>query len=194
MYEIKEWPVRVYRKSSRGWQMLVPKNAKGRRCRVSASLREGCILIPRVKVRIHLRKKKDDCHDEKSKQQMLVQVIRRRDAVAVSGIEPLRTAIVLKFRSEEECKEFADGICLLNPSQALEDSTPPVTGNRKSDGRHGDESTKQDVLSYIARLINDPSFLAYVHGLENCLTSTEDGKQMLDALAKSNPSKPEDTC
>ena len=106
----------------------------------------------------------------------------------------------MSFRNERECLEFCDRLLELNPAldndaMDLVDSSERRGGNRRQRQRElrqdpdyllpsGDlRHAGQETLSYVVRLLNDPSFSDFVDRLESFLTSSSDGSQMLDALA-----------
>ena len=44
------------------------------------------------------------------------------------------------------------------------------------------QQEQDEVMSYIVRLMHEPSFLQLVHKIENLVTNTTDGNKMLQAL------------
>jgi hypothetical protein len=96
--------------------------------------------------------------------------------------------LVLKFRSEQDCLEFADRFTALNPPKVL--STEGDAAAESGGGnltRHVDSNDQsQEVLFYIARLLHDQDFVDYVNSLESCLASSADGAKILEVLTEAS--------
>jgi len=118
-------------------------------------------------------------------------------STAAPAPAPPGRTIALVFRSEQECLDFSDRLLALNPPPKKKSddglvgsATSAAAGSdvaAAADHQHQREDDNDDgvVLSYVARLLNDPQFLGFVQGLESRLNSSEDGKLMLDALSSS---------
>lgn len=180
----KEWPVHLFRKTAKGWEKMQPKNKRNQLVVIKAKPREGCIVILRLRIRVSLASRKGSQEEEDESRSV---VIRRRSSIFISSNQGLK-ALVLKFRSEQDCIEFADRFIALNPPKAL--STEGDTAAESGDGnltRHVDSNDQsQEVLFYIARLLHDQDFVDYVNNLESCLTSSVDGAKILEVLTKAS--------
>jgi hypothetical protein len=180
----KEWPVHLFRKTAKGWEKMQPKNNHNQLIVVNARPREGCIVFLRLRIRVSLTSSRKGSQEEDESRSV---VIRRRSSIFISSNQGLK-ALVLKFRSEQDCLEFADRFTALNPPKLL--STEGDTA-AESDGenltRHVDSNDQsQEVLFYIARLLHDQDFVDYVNNLESCLSSSVDGAKILEVLSKAS--------
>ena len=135
-------------------------------------------------------------------------VIRRGDSILLINRRRTR-AMVLKFRSIDDCLSFSDRFIQLNPwpttcndnsaktttriggAHATATSAGSTTTNRNNNNRatqaeqeqqQQQEQEQDEVMSYIVRLMHEPSFLQLVHKIENLVTNTTDGNKMLQAL------------
>ena len=169
-----EWPVSIFRKTTIGWERMVPKNKKGQIAIVKASARKDCIVVRRLRLRVSVISTKSE-----DQQQNRSVVVRRRDSILVSSSKSVR-ALVFKFATENDCKEFSDRFIAQNPHALLKNNVSDDGWAHVQDK----QSQARDILSYIARLLQDPDFSHYIDGLENCLSSSEDGIKMLNALVK----------
>lgn len=168
----KEWSVQLYRLSATGWVVMRAKTAKGHPKSIKATVSQGSILIPAVNFRFYLTPKEG----ETTAKEQNINVIRRHQCVLIdkeSGAT--RRTIVLKFQSPQDALEFSDCLVALNPPKKLLEPK-----------NLGENATTGEVTSFVARLMNDPDFLDFVYNLEQTLTDSDDGAQMLQALATSN--------
>lgn len=164
------YPVRVFRKSSEGWQRMKGANSKGQYVRIVASPSKGSILLEQIKVRISL-----SYVSEAGTRSCPVN--RRRRMLLISVSEPSKI-LGLLFRAEKDCLAFTDRLMVLNPSLV---ASQPRSEDPSSPASTADSS--EIVNSYVARLLNEPEFIQFVNGLESTLAATEDGEKMLQALA-----------
>jgi hypothetical protein len=180
----KEWPVHLLRKTAKGWEKMQPKNNRNQLVVVKAKPREGCIVILRLRIRVSLTSRKGSQEEEDESRSV---VIRRRSNIFISSNQGLK-ALVLKFRSEQDCLEFADRFTALNPPKVL--STEGDAASESGGGnltRHVDSNDQsQEVLFYIARLLHDQDFVDYVNSLESCLASSADGAKILEVLTEAS--------
>jgi hypothetical protein len=167
----KEWIVQVIRQTSEGRVRMEARNSEGKLVPVAVQVKRGSITIPRVKMRLELNSRRNDKANEKNAN---ITVRRRRDTVAIGGDGRMQR-ILLKFRSEKECRDFSDHFVALNPPAILAAST--------KESLAADQIEESgEALSYMMRLLNEPEFVSYVDHLENYLMSSEDGQQMLNAF------------
>jgi hypothetical protein len=175
----KEWPVHLSRKTAKGWEQMHPKNSRNQLVVVKATPREGCIVFLRLRIRVSLNSRKGSQEEDESQSV----VIRRRSSIFISsGLK----ALVLKFRSEQDCLEFADRFTALNPPKVLSTEGDRALESRgRNLARHvASNDQSQEVLFYIARLLHDQDFVDYVNNLESCLASSADGAKILEVLTK----------
>jgi hypothetical protein len=146
--------------------------------------REGCIVFLRLRIRVSLTSRSKGSQEEDESRSV---VIRRRSNIFISSNQGLK-ALVLKFRSEQDCLEFADRFTALNPSQILStEENQAVESGGGNLTRHVDsDDQSQEVLFYIARLLHDQDFVDYVNNLESCLASSADGAKILEVLTKAS--------
>jgi len=169
-----EWPVSIFRKTTIGWERMMPKNKIGQIAIVKASPRKDCIVVRRLRLRVSVASANDK--DERKSRSV---VVRRRSSILVSSNKSVR-ALVFKFATEKDCMEFSDRFIAHNPHALLKTDTLDDDWVHVQDK----ESQARDVLSYIARLLHDPDFANYIESLEKCLSSSEDGTRMLEGLVK----------
>jgi hypothetical protein len=175
----KEWPVALFRKTAKAGEKMQPKNNRNQLVVVKATPREGCIVFLRLRIRVSLTSHKVSQNEDESRSV----VIRRRSSIFISSNQGLK-ALVLKFRSEQDCLEFADRFMALNPPKVLSTEGDTAGGNLT---RHVDSNDQsQEVLFYIARLLHDQDFVDYVNNLESCLASSADGAKILEVLTKAS--------
>jgi hypothetical protein len=180
----KQWPVHLFRKTTKGWEKMQPKNSRNQLVVVKATPREGCIVLLRLRIRVSLTPRKSGQEEDESRSV----VVRRRASIFISSNQGLK-ALVLKFRSEQDCLEFADRFTALNPPKALlvskeVDDTVAESGGQNLTRHIDSHDQSQEVLFYIARLLHDQDFVDYVNNLESCLASSTDGAKILDVLTK----------
>jgi hypothetical protein len=180
----KEWPVHLFRKTAKGWEKMQPKNNNNQLVVVNAKPREGCIVFLRLRIRVSLTSRNKGSQEEDESRSV---VIRRRSNIFISSNQGLK-ALVLKFRSEQDCLEFADRFTALNPSQLLStEGDTAAEGGGENLSRHVDSNDQsQEVLFYIARLLHDQDFVDYVNNLDSCLASSADGAKILEVLTKAS--------
>jgi hypothetical protein len=180
--EVKDgWPIRVYRKTEQhGWQRMKPTNSQGRTVVIRASPRSGCIVLPRIQVRIRLL----TSTKEGSKENDAV-VVRRRNALLVSSRTRVRS-LVFKFSDVQSCLDFSDRLVELNPSLFRIPRSPSnlnsVFANGTVEGPNLSAAESQQVLSLVGRLLCDEDFKELCHNLESSIRASEDGMQMLATL------------
>jgi hypothetical protein len=204
------FPVRVYRKTELyGWQAMQPKNSQGRRVKVRASPKHGCVVLHRIQVRVRLTSSppptNDTLKDEKdtSERKLAIEVpamndvlvVRRRQCILISS--KLRSrSLVFKFNDLNSCLKFSDQLIQLNPNQTIQtipnldqnyvtawDGTTMKEHNRYEMSR---EKDTQQVLSYVGRLLCDDRFTKFCNNLESNLLSSEDGLDMFNSLIGKN--------
>lgn len=178
-----QWPVHVFRKTSTGWERLRPYNAQGQLVLTHVTPREGCVIFPRLRLRVSL--KSNDSHQYRST------VVRRRNSILLSSSQGVK-AMILRFQSLQECLDFSDRFVALNPLSVATDATKEQRDGTTEDDAAAAEQNQQ-VFFYMARLLHDQDFIDYVDNLEACLSSSEDGMKMLEALTKSATSNNEGT-
>jgi hypothetical protein len=199
------FPVKVYRKTEiYGWQLMRPKNAQGRRVKVKASPKQGCIVLHRIQVRVRLSLplSKDSMQENEGKSGRLrvmddtatndVLVVRRRHCILISSKSRSRS-LIFKFNDLKSCLQFSDQLVQLNPHQTVP-VIPNINRNygKSWDGRSvmkehnsdesGGKNDTQQALSYVARLLCDDQFVTFCNDLESNLLSSEDGLQMFQSL------------
>jgi hypothetical protein len=181
----KEWPVHLFRKTAKGWEKMQPKNKHNQLIVVNAKPREGCIVFLRLRIRVSLTSSRKGSQEEEDESRSVV--VRRRSNIFISSNQGLK-ALVLKFRSEQECLEFADRFMTLNPPKLLsKEGDTAVESGAGNLARHVDSNDQsQEVLFYIARLLHDQDFVDYVNNLESCLSSTADGAKILEVLSNAS--------
>jgi hypothetical protein len=188
----KEWPVHVYRKTEQAWQKMQPTNSHGRTVVIKATPRRSCIVLHRIQVRIRLSassntNSNNDSTSQKEPDESNTFVVRRRDCILISSSQRLRS-LVLRFRDEKACLEFSDLLVTLNPPPerailaGTNDETTEHASNYYDTREHGTIQDRQQVLSYVGRLLHDENFAELVDNLESCISSSEDGARMLFAL------------
>lgn len=199
--EVKDgWPVRVYRKTEmHAWQRMKPNNSQGQTVVLRASPRSGCIVLPRIQVRIRLFSSSNDGSKNND-----VVVVRRRNKLLISSRSRVRS-LVFKFSDLKSCLEFSDRLVELNPTLC---SIPRPSSNLNDflyDVRQVDavRSTNdcpnlipalmsQDVLSLVGRLLCDGDFKDLCNNLESSIRASEDGVQMLSSLISDSKAHPSD--
>jgi hypothetical protein len=183
----KEWPVHLFRKTAKGWEKMQPKNKHNQLIVVNAKPREGCIVFLRLRIRVSLTSSRKGSQEEDESRSV---VVRRRSNIFISSNQGLK-ALVLKFRSEQDCLEFADRFMVLNPPKLISkegDTAAEIGGGNLT--RHVDSNDQsQEVLFYIARLLHDQDFVDYVNNLESCLASSADGAKILEVLSNASGDK-----
>ena len=192
------WPVRVYRKTEQyGWQRMRPKNAQGRTVILRASPRSGCIVLPRIQVRIRLSSSTDETKDND------VLVVRRRNTMLVSSRSRVRS-LVFKFADLRSCLGFSDRLIELNPNHQNVWSIPRTTSQMNgmfsstshdrskniADGTDLSSEENQQVLSLVGRLLCDEDFAKLCNNLESSIRASEDGLQLLSALISDSKALP----
>lgn len=186
----KEWPVHFFRKTSRGWEQMQPRNGDGQLVAVKATPLAGCIVLRKLRVRVSLTTTTastttpQDKSSEAAVQETKSVMVRRRSSILITSNQGLK-AILLKFRTEKDCLDFSDQFIALNPldlciGQANDDTGGGGGTGNLSQVNAGQQS--QEVLFYIARLLHDPDFVNYVDSLESSLESSQDGAKILDVL------------
>eukprot|EP00531_Pseudo-nitzschia_arenysensis_P013352 CAMPEP_0116130408 /NCGR_PEP_ID=MMETSP0329-20121206/8457_1 /TAXON_ID=697910 /ORGANISM="Pseudo-nitzschia arenysensis, Strain B593" /LENGTH=201 /DNA_ID=CAMNT_0003624771 /DNA_START=19 /DNA_END=624 /DNA_ORIENTATION=+ len=185
----KTWPVLVYRKESDGWKkQAYSTSSKNRRRKATVTKmtpvapRKDIIVFPVLRQKFSLQSEKDQgsviCRDNKI---LLVSKLRAR-------------ALLIEFQSLEECLEFSDQFVRMNPRNILPamPRNDSVVRNDRSFNLSQQHNAKphvvvsdeanREVVSWIVKMLHDKSFLSYVQKIENCITETEDGMQILKGL------------
>jgi hypothetical protein len=175
-----EWPVQLYRYTeSDDWQHQQVGGG-----RIAASPRKDCIVIPALRQKFSLLSSEGG---DKSC------VIRRDHCILLVSRRRTR-AMVLQFSSVQDCLDFSDRFVELNPPPAML-SPPTNTTTGTNDDVIAPEAAiqiaaqpaqQEEVVSYLARLLHDDSFLGLVHKLETYLGNTTDGAHILEGLATRN--------
>ena len=106
---ITDFPVRVYRKTELyGWQAMRPKNAQGRRVKITASPKQGCVVLHRIQVRVRLtsatpnnllKEKEENSGRQRAIEDPVlsdVLVVRRRHCILISSKVRSRS-LIFKF-------------------------------------------------------------------------------------------------
>ena len=193
--------VRVYRKTEQyGWQSMRPKNAKGQLAQVRAIPKLGCVVLHRIQVRIRLTTASSSSPQDQSnaadiatraKSSVIaannndVLVVRRRHYILISS--KLRSrSLVFKFKDLKSCLQFSDQLVQLNPNQTIIQRTSPSfdrNGNTLCDeeiptNTLTHEQDMSQILSYVARLLYDDTFIKFCHNLESNVMACEDGVQL----------------
>lgn len=193
----ESWPVQVFRfTTGKGWEAVDNVGNSD----VQATPREGWrIDIPKFKVRIRLFDKQGNSPGYASRRGDQIYCPSRSSSGA-SG------ALILKFRSKEECIAFFDRLVSLNPTKSSRLLSQDKNNNASSTSTHKrrmdpaiDLSSYKDdmavkrrkgnVMSYLVRLLHDDSFLKFVNDIEDSLLSTQDGAAILAAMKRSPETK-----
>ncbi len=185
----KTWSVLLYRKESDGWKKQEYSSSKNRRRNATSTKmtpvapRKDSIVFPVLRQKFSLRSEKDKGS-----------VIRRDNKILL--VSKLRArALLLEFQSLEDCLAFSDQLVRLNPKKLLSPMPQTDIGvcndlstidSRLQNGKTpravvGDEGHRE-VVSWIVKMLHDKSFLSYVQKIENYITETEDGLQILKGL------------
>ena len=189
LIEEKTWPVLLYRRESDGWKKQESssspstRNNRNHTIITSVAPRKDCIVFPTLRQRFSMKSVIDRGT-----------VIRRGDKILLISKRRAR-ALLLQFQSMEDCLAFSDYFVRLNPKPFLELSS------RNEDMIHNDQSLHsfqqqngettlpivgdeghREVVSWIVKMLHDKCFLSYVHKIENHITQTEDGLQILQGL------------
>ena len=167
-----------------------------RRSDVKATPREGWrIDIPRFKVRVRFFAKQGNSSGYASRRGDQI-YCPSRSSSGTSG------ALILKFRSKDECIAFFDRLVALNPTKTNrllsqdknKNTASTATRKRRMNPAIDLSSYKDDVsvkrrkgnvMSYLVRLLHDDSFLKFVNDIEDTLMSTQDGAAILAAMKRS---------
>lgn len=185
--EQESWPVQVFRfTTGKGWEAVDNVDDSND---VKATPREGWrIDIPRFKVRVRLCAKQGNSSGYASRRGDQI-YCPSRSSSGTSG------ALILKFRSKDECIAFFDRLVALNPTKTNRLNTDhTATRKRRMNPAIGLSSYKDDVsvkrrkgnvMSYLVRLLHDDSFLKFVNDIEDTLMSTQDGAAILAAMKRS---------
>ena len=200
--EEKTWPVLLYRRERDGWkkqEFASSSSSSSSSWRSStrknrhypgfttAAPREGCIVFPALRQRFSLRSETDQGT-----------VIRRDDKILLVSKRRAR-ALLLRFRSLEDCLQFSDLFVRLNPrpsttssipsSARKEDAIANARGSRQEndgseEGLVVGESIHKEVVSWVVKLLHDKCFLTYAQKIEQYIAETEDGMQILLGLGE----------
>jgi hypothetical protein len=174
----KEWPVELFRHTeNEGWQQQMPR---GNQCSsiLAVAPRKDCIVIAALRQKFTLSGRgsgtandgvDDDPRDRSS-------VVRRYDCILLVSRRRTR-AMVLKFRNLRDCQEFSDRFMELNPRMLT-----PSSSEQDIATEPADEEDRQEVMSYVARLLHDGDFLRFVNKVETFVGNTVDGAKILEAL------------
>jgi len=176
----KTWAVILYRRESDGWKkqesstQLSTKTNRHRTRTTSVAPRKDCIVFPTLRQKFSFQSETDRGT-----------VIRRDDKILLVSKRRAR-ALLLQFQSLEDCLEFSDHLLNLNPRPNLEPLSPK--NDRTSD--QNDEAVlpivedegHKEVVSWIIKMLHDESFLNFVDKIENYISASDDGKQILQGL------------
>jgi hypothetical protein len=167
------WPVKVYRHTKdRGWENATVDGVTP----ILATPCVGGVEIRQFRVRIRVFPKKKTTAS-------LSRCTKRRSFLFVST-RSQTGSIVLEFPSMSLCNEFFDELLDLNDRRRQVEK--PATEPAPTNETEGDERRTQDTLSYLARLLHDKDFGHFVKSVEESLTSTQDGANMLAAFQTSD--------
>ncbi|GAX09392.1 hypothetical protein FisN_6Lh236 [Fistulifera solaris] len=144
----REWPVRVFRQTPEGsWERLrVP--------RVRAIPRTGCLVMPRLQIRIKI-----DPHTT---------VLRRRRCLLIYSQQQRVRVLVLQFKDLQQCLHFTDEWWSLNPSTSVSLVEQSLE--------------EPEVQQYLFRLLHDPAFVQFCRKLSTHLRSQPDYVAALEAF------------
>ena len=98
----------------------------------------------------------------------------RRNACILLLSRTRTKAMVLQFRSLQDCFDFSDRFIALNPLAENQD-LPSVEDTALLEG------DRETVAAHLIRLVHDPSFEALVRNVESSLQSTPDGDRILQS-------------
>ncbi|CAB9500630.1 expressed unknown protein [Seminavis robusta] len=168
-----EWPLDVFRHTSgRGWEKLVPADSIHTHTTGPNAVgvpNEGHVTIQRFRLKISVM-------DSEGK--VLSEVIRRNDALLFVSSNRLR-AILLKFKTIQDCEQFSSRLMELNPiapETATTSSDQPMDWGTtvSSEGMHSSNADmeidqqlqRNELLSYIVRLQQEESFNSFTNKIE----------------------------
>lgn len=183
--EKEDWPVKLYRHTSRGWEKQTSGDGL-----LLATPQKGSIEIRLLKVRISLSHE-GDAANENNNQEDRCLIVRRGKAILIHSRWKMRS-VVLAFRNDTDCLEFSDRLVLLNPSN-IESSLLMTQTLIPSPHHHANgqphfaltpqgTGCSQESQAYMMRLLHEDGFLQLMHNIEDTLTSSEDGAKMLNAF------------
>lgn len=175
----KEWPVQLYRYTEcDGWQKQAGTKD------TSAAPRKDCIVIPCLRQKFSLisaattTSAKDG--NGSSTPGDRTYVIRRDRCILMVSKRRMR-ALVLQFRTLQDCLDFSDKFLELNPFERIEEQDK--ANHQVASSRPAGLADQEEVVSYMARMLHDQDFLGFVHKIETYMKNTTDGIQLLDSLA-----------
>jgi hypothetical protein len=163
----KEWPVELFRQTeNEGWEQQIPC---GDQCSsiLAVAPRKDCIVIPALRQKFTLSGRGSANRSS---------VLRRGDCILLVSRRRTR-AMVLKFLNLRDCQEFSDRFMELNPRMLT-----PSSSEQDIATEPADEEDRQEVMSYVARLLHDGDFLRFVNKVETFVGNTVDGAKILEAL------------
>ena len=186
--EGKTWSVWLYRRESDGWKKRnsSPSSSSKTNETTTVAPRKDCIIFPSLRQRFSLKSASDQGT-----------VIRRDEKIILVSKRRAR-ALLLRFQSFEECLAFSDDFVRLNQKLPL---LPSVRNEKKNENNQSLDTSQQQcgmkrlsipgdkshrkIVSWIVKMLHDKYFLNYVAKIENYITETEDGIQMLRGLDRS---------
>lgn len=98
----------------------------------------------------------------------------RRNACVLLLSRTRTKAMVLQFRSLQDCLDFSDRFISLNPLHENQNLAPMEDTALL-------EADRESVAAHLIRLLHDPSFEALVRNVESYLKSTPDGDRILQS-------------
>jgi hypothetical protein len=174
------WPVKVYRHTKdRGWENATVDGANNTSSNTTTILATPCvggveIRHFRVRIRVFPKKKSTNTASRCTKRRNLLFVSTRNQT----------GSIVLAFPSIALCNEFFDELLDLNGRRRFQvvEKQRPASAEAAQNTESDERRRTQDTLSYLARLLHDKDFGNFVKSVEESLTSTQDGANMLAAF------------
>jgi hypothetical protein len=97
----------------------------------------------------------------------------RRDRCMLMLSKSRTRAMVLRFYSLQDCLDFSDRFISLNP----------VEQENNQCGSVAIEADREVVTAHLIRLMQEPSFVAFVRNIERALANTTDGTRLLESWA-----------
>ena len=174
----KEWPVELFRHTeNEGWQQQMPR---GNQCSsiLSVAPRKDCIVIPALRQKFTLsgRGSANDGVDDDFRDRSFV--VRRHDCILL--VSPRRTrAMVLKFRSLQDCQELSDRFMELSSRPRV---LTPTSSEQDMAAEPANEQDQQEIMSHVVHLLHDEGFLRFVNKVESFVENTVDGAKILEGL------------
>eukprot|EP00525_Craspedostauros_australis_P013959 CAMPEP_0198113622 /NCGR_PEP_ID=MMETSP1442-20131203/5250_1 /TAXON_ID= /ORGANISM="Craspedostauros australis, Strain CCMP3328" /LENGTH=273 /DNA_ID=CAMNT_0043770763 /DNA_START=304 /DNA_END=1125 /DNA_ORIENTATION=- len=205
------WEVDIFRfTESHGWQQQTPladdengvlDDGNRRRPCLSVAPRRNCIVIPALRQKFTLNNDNnngnDDQHDDGGKSTTKpadkTTMIQRGDCILLvsnSSQQRQPRAMVMRFRSRQECHGFSAAFLRHNPpkrSLAVPSSSSRENTVITRQHRPNKQQHNHCVMSHVTRLLHDSSFLSFVSNLESHIVNSDDGSKMMEELVPTAP-------